>query len=342
MLSLQWMRRGIAAAALALLAVVWQPMAPAFGQSSEVRGLISEIERLRRDLDTLQRYVYAGWKPPAGEAPQAEAPQEAQVIDTQAARLQVRITELETELRNMTGRIEEVGFKIDKVRTRLDKLVEDVDFRLSTIERGLAAHQPTAGLPGGASAPAQPTSDQPPEGGQVATDAPQPAAGEGVLGTVSASDMASAGEQQTAAVTPAPQPQPESILPAGTADERYNFAMRLLRQGDWNDAELALVEFLAAHPDHQLASNAQYWLGETYYVRDQFRQAAETFLAGYKQFGDGPKAPGSLLKLGMSLAKLGEVQEACTTFDAVRTTYRDTDATIVRLAERERQSAGCN
>lgn len=331
--------RGSAVAGLTLLAMVSVPWAPALGQSSEVRGLITELERLRQDLDTLQRYVYAGWKPPAGATLQPEAAKETRIVGNQVARMQVQMTELETELRNMTGRIEEVGFKIDQVRTRLDKLVEDVDFRLSEIERGLAGGQPSAAAPAGEGAVADAARS---EGAAPAGLPPEDVRKPGVLGTVTESDVANAGTASAAvAAAPRAAPEPEPILPRGTAEEQYNFATRLLRQGDFNDAQRALQEFLGAHPDDRLAPNAQYWLGETYYVRNDFRRAAEIFLAGYQKFGDSSKAPDSLLKLGMSLAKLGETSDACSTFDKVRETYRDTAATAVRLADRERQRAGC-
>lgn len=332
--------RGLAVAGLTLAATVLAPWAPVLGQSSEVRGLITGMERLRQDLDTLQRFVYSGWKPPAGATLQPAAPKETQIVGNQVAKLQVRMTELETELRNMTGRIEEAGFKIDQVRTRLDKLVGDVDFRLSEIERGLAGGQPIAAGPAGEGVVANAA---PAEGATAAGLPPEGARQPGTLGTVTESDVANAEAASTAvAAVPRAAPEPEPILPRGTAQERYNFATRLLRQGDFDDAQRALQEFLGAHPDDRLAPNAQYWLGETYYVRDEFRRAAEIFLAGYQKFGDSPKAPDSLLKLGMSLAKLGETADACSTFDKVREAYRDTAATAVRLADRERERAGCD
>ena len=57
---------------------------------------------------------------------------------------------------------------------------------------------------------------------------------------------------------------------------------------------------------HKLAGNAQYWLGETHYVRRDYKAAATAFLNGYTTFENSPKAPDSLLKLGMTLVVMGE------------------------------------
>ena len=62
---------------------------------------------------------------------------------------------------------------------------------------------------------------------------------------------------------------------------------------------------------HSLAGSAQYWLGETFYAQGNFREAAQNFLHGYKNYPKSRRAPDSLLKLGISLNKLGQTQQAC-------------------------------
>ncbi|MBI3672660.1 MAG: tol-pal system protein YbgF [Rhizobiales bacterium] len=100
--------------------------------------------------------------------------------------------------------------------------------------------------------------------------------------------------------------------------ERSNEAL-LRRQ--FGDAEAGFRTFLQKYPDHSLAGSAQYWLGETYYAQGDFRQAAQAFLQGYRQFPDSRRAADSLLKLGISLGKLGQTQQACTAFDSVSSQY---------------------
>ena len=79
-----------------------------------------------------------------------------------------------------------------------------------------------------------------------------------------------------------------------------------------------------------LAGNAQYWLGETYYVRKDYENAATAFALGYQKYPKSAKAADDLLKLGMSLGNLGKKPDACTRLRAARP----------RLPDRARQHQG--
>ena len=328
-------------AASAALAAMALSAAPSSAQTGDARALVTKLQQLERDLITLQRYVYAGWKAPAG----ADAPRPPQAAGTtpgQISRVEVRLTELETEIRNLTGQIEEMGFKIDTAQRRLDKLVEDVDFRLTALEadvarsREMAAVEPEPGPePGPRTVPAVADEPEAAPADAAAEEEPGQASGANILGTISAADRAAVDQGAAAA-------EPATLLPQGTPQERYNFAIRLLRQGDWGEAETAFQEFVAAHPDDGLAANAQYWLGETFYVRHDFDNAAAAFLEAYQKYPESAKAPDSLLKLGMSLSGLGLAPEACQTFTAVVEKHADAPASILRLVEKERQRAGCS
>lgn len=110
-------------------------------------------------------------------------------------------------------------------------------------------------------------------------------------------------------------------FPKGTMKDQYKFAFNLLRKARYQEAEIAFKDFLNSYADDPLAGNAQYWLSETYYVRKDFMQAAQSFFMVYKKFPTGVKAPDSLLKLGMSMAALGKTKEACTTFGKLRVAF---------------------
>ena len=86
---------------------------------------------------------------------------------------------------------------------------------------------------------------------------------------------------------------------------------------------------------------AQYWLGETYYVRGQFKDAAEAFLKSYKQYQAGEKAPDSLLKLGMALGELGQKDAACSTLNEFGAKYPGADSQLQGQVRGERIRLGC-
>lgn len=280
-----------------LCAVCWLPVA-ALGQDAETRALVERLERLERDLQTMSRAVYRGDAPPAGAGTAPAGSTAGSLADAE-----VRMSRIEREMRALTGRIEELQFGIDSIGRRLDKLIADVDFRLTQIEQA----GPTTG------------------GASTAGDAAQTAAVAGATG-------AAAGD---AAVADA------RLLPEGTAMEQYNFSLSLLRKLDFDGAEQAFNEFLEQHPDDKLAGNALYWLGETHYSRGQLDEAARIFLDGYRRFPDGNKAPDILLKLAITLRKMEQTEEACATLGELGKKFPDMSPPLRNRMQREVQDAAC-
>ena len=129
--------------------------------------------------------------------------------------------------------------------------------------------------------------------------------------------------------------------PAANPQEAYDFAYGHVLQQDYAGAEVAFKDYIARFPQTPLASNAQYWLGQSFYARGQYKPAADAFLSGYKNFRTGLKAPDSLLKVGMSLARLGQKDTACSAFNALDTEFPNASAQIKRLAQSERDRVGC-
>ena len=121
----------------------------------------------------------------------------------------------------------------------------------------------------------------------------------------------------------------------------YETAYGYLLQRDYGAAEAAFDEFLRRHPNDPLAGNAQYWLGESLYVRGQYRAAAGAFLKGYQSYGRSAKAPESLLKLAMSLQRLGQKDAACSSFGELASKFPNAPAHVKSTGQTERQRAGC-
>ncbi len=130
-------------------------------------------------------------------------------------------------------------------------------------------------------------------------------------------------------------------LPEGTPKAQYDFAFEFLKRQDYPKAEATLRDFLKRHPKNPLAGNAQYWLGETYYVRGDFQQAAVEFMAGYQNYPKTNKGPDNLLKLGMSMAKLNQTQGACTALSRIAKDYPDAPDTVLGSAKTERARLKC-
>ncbi|HUC63473.1 MAG TPA: tol-pal system protein YbgF, partial [Alphaproteobacteria bacterium] len=132
------------------------------------------------------------------------------------------------------------------------------------------------------------------------------------------------------------------VLPVGTPQQQYDFARALLVQQDYAAAERAFAAFVNTHPDDPLAGAAQYWLGETFYLRANYDAAARAFAEGYQKFPKGSKAPDSLLKLGMSLVQLNRKKDACLLFKELEQRYPAAPTNVKQAMQRERQRASCS
>lgn len=111
-------------------------------------------------------------------------------------------------------------------------------------------------------------------------------------------------------------PAPESAVAPGTQAESaqeqkdYDAAFNLMKQGKYERAAKGFREFLAKHPQGALRDNAQYWLGEAYYVMRDFRKAVTEFSRQVSDYPASPKAPDAMLKIGYSHYELGEWAKA--------------------------------
>lgn len=139
-------------------------------------------------------------------------------------------------------------------------------------------------------------------------------------------------------------PPSDVSMPApgkSSADEIYDRAFAAIREAKYETAESDFKQFLRDYPSHTLAANAQYWLGETYYVRGNFKQAAQVFAQGYQDFPKSPKAADSLLKLGLSLSKLGRKEDACLSLKQMQKDFKGEAATLQARAAQEIKQLGC-
>jgi tol-pal system protein YbgF len=292
----------------------------------------AELTALKDDL--------AGLRSKVGELHRIQLAQATDPGDR--AHFEVRLGQLEEELRRLTGRVEQVEFGQRTLESRIDQLVQDLDVRLNALEQGRAAPG-TAGSEGQQSGAAE---SRPGEGGSSAPAASadagpaeaadqQDPASEGTLGQVPESALLGLPRPDPAAATP-----PESTgLPA---QRQYDSAMELLRAGDYTSAERGLELFLDLNPDHPLASNAAYWLAETFYVRKNYAAAASGFARNYRTYGkSAPKASDNLLKLGMSLFGLGEAEKACLSYAELAKEFPNAPTHIEQAVSRERARADC-
>ena len=305
---------------------------------NDVQALSDKVDRLQQEVSDLERQVYNGQSSGSG----------AVSTDTDSASMaasqEVRLQQLEQQMRDLTGQVEKLGFSVQQLSARMDKMSQDVDFRLTQLEH----NQPAAAA--GTTAPAQTAAtgaatgaDQGNQPLKQSSLAPQ------TLGTLTQSQVEASTQQPAAGQTPpAATSAAETAaaaayrLPGNTVEEQYQYAFGLLQQANYDEAEKALRAFVAQHPTDFLAGNAQYWLGETFYVRGRYEDAAVIFAEGYQKYPDNGKAPDDLLKLGMSLGQIGKKSDACVAFAELGKKFPSAPDNVLARVKDEKHRYGCH
>jgi len=331
---------------------------------SQDRSTQERLDRLERDFNMLQRQVYRGAPPP----PSVLGGDSGAAVNTE-----IRMNRLEEQMRDLTGRVEEFINQIAQIRQRVEQINGDVELRFSQGAGGSgprAAADAAPSRPGSTAAARSARQFPPPPPDTTEEDAPlplAPSAGRGLLmppGTVvpppsgwnaggpapifgtltppgTPQGAPPAGSEQLASAAPAGHPPVAGALPSGSATAQYNHAFGLLKQADYPAAETALKEFVEQHPKDPMSGNAQYWLGETFYTRGRFLDAASAFAEGYKRYPKSAKAADGLLKLGMSLSRANQKQNACVALGQLDHDFPNPGAAIRERAAAEKKRLGC-
>ncbi len=313
-----------------LLVLLTGPLA-----AQDMRSMQNEVNRLRQDVADLQRQIAAGGRgATTGAANGRITPMGG---ETAAAQVKVQVDQMDTELRGMVGQIEQLTFQVNQVNSRLEKLIQDIDFRLTALERGGGGGGGAPAPLGGAAPPRPQSSLQP--GAPMSGSVQDIDAG---LSELPPPPPAALSSTLQGSRTPPPPPGLAAASPKGSPDEQYAAAFGLLRSGDYAAAATGMEQFIKNNPDHELAGNAVYWLGETYYVRKDYAKAATHFLDGFQKYPQSRKGPDNLLKLGMTLAALEHKTEACQALNQVKKKYPKAPEKITQNASEEIKRLNCS
>ena len=223
-----------------------------------------------------------------------------------------RIDQLQRDLQLLRGEIEEQAHTAEEMQRRQREQYMDIDRRLQQLETGQPGGAPPGGLTTTTSPPVMPSMAPPPE-------SPAP-----VMPSMAPPPVAS---------TPPPRvmsPGAAGAPPTAQEQASYDKSLAILREGRYTEAADAFNRFLTAYPQSQLADNASYWLGETYYVTRDFDRALETFKGLVSRYPQSPKVSDSRLKIGYIQYEKQDWRAARLELNGVATDYPGT--TAARLA----------
>ncbi|MGH6865557.1 MAG: tol-pal system protein YbgF [Methyloceanibacter sp.] len=341
-LTSEWCERSRLAWALTALLTLSLPSAPGLAQqgdatSARVGRLEAEIAELKATVGTLESMM----RSQTGMVRQPDAATGPVPSFAAPGALEPRVAALETQIGALTQQIEHLGRQMAALDARL------------------------AGAP--LAAPSPSTAAEPPEddgnrwfwGRDEEPAAPPAQSGDGAqprwYGPGPAGDPAAqippddnaprniVPQNFSTGGVPGAEP-PETIMaavPPADARSLYDQGYADYLRRDYASAETSFRDLVARHPEDPLAGSAQYWLGASYYDRGLYKEAADALLKGYKSYGSGVKAPDTLLKLGMSLAALGQKEAACSTFGELTKKFPNASDGVRSQAKGTSEKAGC-
>ena len=270
------------------------------------------------------------------------------------AKQSIQIAELQNEIQSLTAQIEEMIFTMQSTVNNFNTFKEDAEFRFTDLntkaeniekvqnnsktqtlsvmqsemftanEEELDLEPKSLGTINMTSLPLEENS---PFEVKIDNDAEE----QQIINTISQDNIVSLGEQKI----------PLSILPESDEESQYEYAINLLKQGDYETAEKAFTEFISIGDDKNYLSNSHFWLAETYYVRENYKDAAKNYLSLYQTFPNANKAPDALLKLGISLVNMQQKEQGCMTFIQLQESYPEANPSIIDRSNLELKRNGC-
>jgi len=274
--------------------------------------------------------------------------------DRDAAQLLLRIDRLESELRQANGQIEELQNQQRRLEDQLKRFQEDVEFRFRNL--GQAGQGVAVAPPPGPEPTPLPTKTAKkadafdPDANPNAPGAPQPLGSTAPSAPLPRQTTASAGPTglPMPLIRPAPVDPGPTVITANTGidtvdapRQEFNAALDAYRAGDYAKAEEGFKAFLAANPAHRLSAEAIFFLGETYLQRSRPREAAEEYLKVSTDYAKSSRAPMAMVRLGQSLAMLGNTEQACGAYAEVGKRYPTADVAVKKMVEREQERDHC-
>jgi tol-pal system protein YbgF len=235
-----------------------------------------------------------------------------------------RLDSVQADLRQLRGRIEEIEYKQEALRKQQKDFYNDLDKRVGGGgASGAGANGSAGGTSGGAGVGATAAAVMGALAGSAASGGSGGGSATGATGSNSGSATGSAdtgggasSEEQTV----------------------YSQSFDALKAGSYSVAITGFKDFLKSYPGSPLAENAQYWLGEAYYVTHDLDDASSAFRNVVQKWPNSRKTPDALLKLGYTQLDQKKTSEGRATLSQVAQKYPGTDA--ARLASERLQRAG--
>lgn len=288
-----------------------------------------------------------------------------------------RVIQLQEQVRNLTGKLEEMNFQILQMQEQMRKIQEDNEFRFEELEKkkkadaGSDASINTAAADSAAVGSADQTGDKEPRrtaavdagNDNVAQDNTDLQPAQDATADNSADSVATGQQTQITVASQAPRAlgsirfdasgnviggslteepaQPVALPQTDNPNELYNAAYQYILAGDYRSAEAGFRAHIDRYPADPMTSDARYWLGEALYGQERYAESATVFIDMQRDYPDSKRGAENMLKLGMAMAKLNDREVACATFAKVGSRFPSAAPAVLKRVDEERKLNHC-
>ena len=263
-----------------------------YSQEIDVDDLQDRLERIERNISDIQKGKFDSL--------------DKSLSSGYISRNEKRIDQIETNLRQNFGTLEEIQNQINLIGEKLDLINEDFQSRVLKLEKDLQVIKEN-----------KTTKKE----NKSSVD----------LSNLKGND----GNVQKSIIT-----NPQKNLSEQEIKKKYENAIKLLWASKFEEAEVELVDLKKFNPE-DLMPNIQYWLGEVHYAQKKFEKAILEFGEGLQKYPDSIKGPDNMLKLGLSFANLKKKSEACNVFYELEVKYKSAPKNVLERANSEKKKLDC-
>ena len=210
--------------------------------------------------------------------------------------LTLQLQGMERELQRLRGLVEQQKYELDSLKRTQGEPGQSGDSRWSG-PAGQGTEEPVVDQVAAPAAPGLAREPAPAPVGEVARPRAGVESQVPPLTSVAPPEPAVPEATPPVAVTPPPVVE-QAPLPAQGEQEAYIKAVEPLKQRRFEEASVALTDFLARYPQSANADKAHFWLAETHYVNRNIPAALAEFQGVLKDYPKSSKVPGALLKIG--------------------------------------------
>ena len=225
-------------------------------------------------------------------------------IDTERfTSIDIRIYDLEKDIKNLTLQFEEILFKLDDISNDMADLESELilKFEKSNIE----------------------SKKENIENYQATTEEDLEIEEKNTLGKIVISDNNKAENDKDSSELNVEKEKNSLLreLSRLNPEEQMQYALDQMMKKNYNDSKNILDDFIKNFPENQLSGSAHFWLGKIYLFETNYRKAAIVFGEGVQKFPNSIKAPEMYYELAKSLKEMDKIPESCKTLTLLEQNY---------------------